>query len=87
MTDQPVAIDVEEDIWEAELLLAKWTRGRTTWYLVKWKGFDDSFNKLEKRKDIGIGLINQFEVSYEGNHLGVERLLRKLTRREGLNTL
>jgi hypothetical protein len=48
MTDQPVAIDAEEDIWETGMLLAKWTKGRTTWYLVKWKGFNDSFNKWEK---------------------------------------
>lgn len=62
------------------MLLARWTKGRTTWYLVKWKGFDNSFNKWEKREDIGIGLINEFEASYEGNHLGVERSLRKQTR-------
>jgi hypothetical protein len=27
-----------------------------------------------------MGLINEFEASYKGNHLGVERLLRKRTR-------
>jgi hypothetical protein len=80
MTDQPVAIDAEEDIWETEMLLAKWTKGGTTWYFVKWKGFNDSFNKWEKWEDIGVGLINEFEASYKGNHLGVERLLRKRTR-------
>lgn len=44
VANQPVAIAAEEDVWEAEMLLAKWTKGRTTWYLVKWKGFDNSFN-------------------------------------------
>jgi len=45
VTDQPVAIDAEEDTWEIEMLLAKWTKSRTTWYLVMWKGFVDSFDK------------------------------------------
>jgi hypothetical protein len=35
VANQPVVIDAEEDVWEAEMLLAKWTKGRTTWYLVK----------------------------------------------------
>jgi hypothetical protein len=35
---QPVAIDAKRGIWETEALLAKWKRGKTTWYLVKWKG-------------------------------------------------
>jgi hypothetical protein len=34
---QPVAIDAKGGIWEAEALLAKWKRGNTTWYLVKWR--------------------------------------------------
>ena len=45
VTDQPVAIDAEEDTWEIEMLLAKWIKSRTTWYLVMWKGFVDSFDK------------------------------------------
>jgi hypothetical protein len=38
---QPNPIDAEENIWEVDTLLGKWTRGVTTWYLVKWKGFAD----------------------------------------------
>ncbi|KAH6725000.1 hypothetical protein BKA61DRAFT_589630, partial [Leptodontidium sp. MPI-SDFR-AT-0119] len=53
---QPVVIDAERGIWEAEALLAKWKRGNTTWYLVKWKGFPHEGNTWEKRKDIGPGL-------------------------------
>lgn len=81
VVEQPAPIDAENDVWEAEKLLAKWTKGRATWYLVKWKGFDDSFNKWEKRKNIGIGLISEFDASGKGNDLGVERLLDKRTRR------
>ncbi|TAQ83756.1 hypothetical protein B7494_g7916 [Chlorociboria aeruginascens] len=45
---QPVAIDAKGGIWEAEALLAKWKRGKTTWYLVKWRGFPHEGNTWEK---------------------------------------
>jgi hypothetical protein len=61
-------------------LLAKWKRGKITWYLVKWKGFPHEGNTWEKRKDISPELIEGFEATYEGNHLGV-RLLEKRARR------
>jgi len=77
---QPVAIDVERGIWNAEALLAKWKCGRTTWYLVKWDGFLDRENTWEKSKDISHELIKEFEATYQGNNLGV-RLLKKRVRR------
>jgi hypothetical protein len=73
---QPVAIDAKRGIWEAKVLLAKWKRGKTTWYLVKWKGFINEANTWEKRKDISPELVKEFEAAYQGNHSGV-RLLRK----------
>ncbi|KAG9231523.1 hypothetical protein BJ875DRAFT_498260 [Amylocarpus encephaloides] len=73
---QPVAIDAERGIWEAEALLAKWKQGKTTWYLVKWKGFPHEGNTWEKRKDISPELVKEFEATYQGNHSGV-RLLKK----------
>jgi hypothetical protein len=73
---QPVAIDAKRGIWEAEALLAKWKRGKTTWYLVKWKGFPHEGNTWEKRKDISPELVKEFEATYQGNHSGV-RLLKK----------
>jgi hypothetical protein len=78
---QPVAIDAERGIWEAEALLAKWKRGNTTWYLVKWKGFPHEGNTWEKRKDIGPGLVEEFEATYQGNHSGVRLLKKRVLRR------
>ncbi|KAJ2903483.1 hypothetical protein MKZ38_009882 [Zalerion maritima] len=66
---------------EIDMLLGKWTRGRMTWYLVKWEGFDDKHNTWEKRKDICTDLIDEFEASYEGNDFAIERLLEKRIRR------
>jgi hypothetical protein len=73
---KPVAIDAERGIWEAEALLAKWKRGKTTWYLVNWKGFPHGDNTWQKPKDIGQKLVQHFEKTYQGNHSGV-RLLKK----------
>ena len=78
--DWPVAIDAKEGIWEAEALLAKWQQGKTTWFLVKWKGFQHGDNTWEKRKDISLELVEELEATYQGNHLGV-RLLEKRVRR------
>ena len=36
---------------------------------MKWKGFEDKHNTWDKRKDIDAEVINEFEASYEGNHL------------------
>lgn len=79
----PTAIDDDEDVWEVEALLAKWTRGRQTFYLVKWKGYPDEDNSWVGRHDISDGLVDEFDNMYSklgGNHLGVE-LLRKRIRR------
>jgi hypothetical protein len=84
---QPGPIDAEENIWEVDMLLGKWTRGGTTWYLTKWKGFDDRHNTWEKKKNIAIELVNEFEATYEGNHFAIERLLGKRTRRGGTEYL
>jgi hypothetical protein len=65
---QPVAINAERGIWEAEALLAKWKQGKTTWYLVKWKGFPHEGNTWEKRKDISPELVKEFEATYQGNY-------------------
>ncbi|KAH8745830.1 hypothetical protein F5883DRAFT_264202 [Diaporthe sp. PMI_573] len=78
---QPAPIDAKKKIWKADMLLGKWTRGRRTWYLVKWKGFDEKHSTWEKRKDIGTDLIDEFEASYEGNHFAIKRLVEKRIRR------
>jgi hypothetical protein len=77
--DQPVAIDAEE--CEVEALLAKWKQGKTTWYLVKWKGVPDGENWWVKRDDIGRELVEAFDATYQGNHLGVQLLKKRVRKR------
>jgi hypothetical protein len=76
--DRPVAIDAKEGIWEAEALLARWRR--TAWYLVKWKGFPHEENTWEKRKGISPEHIKEFEATYQGNHVGVQLLDKRVRR-------
>ncbi|KAH7383420.1 hypothetical protein BKA64DRAFT_760093 [Cadophora sp. MPI-SDFR-AT-0126] len=83
---QPVALDAVEGIYPAEALLTKWKRGRRTWYLVNWKGFPHSYNTWQESKDIGLKLVQDFETTYEGNHLGV-RLLKKRVRKRKVEYL
>ncbi|KAH6670215.1 hypothetical protein B0J14DRAFT_703182 [Halenospora varia] len=73
--DQPCA-----EICEVEALLAKWKQGKTSWYLVKWEGFPDEENMWVKKDGIDLELVKAFEAIYQGNHLGV-RLLKKRVRR------
>ncbi|KAH9203134.1 hypothetical protein DL95DRAFT_472676 [Leptodontidium sp. 2 PMI_412] len=72
MAVQPVAIDAEEGIWEAEALLAKWKRGRTLWYLVHWKGFPHGDNTWQKSRDIGQQLVQDFERTLKGTIWGCD---------------
>lgn len=62
------------------MLLAKWKQGKTNWYLVKWAGFPDDENMWVKKDGIDPELVKAFEATYQGNHLGV-RLLKKRVRR------
>lgn len=73
-------IDAEENIWEAEELLAKWKHGKTTWYLVKWKDFEDKHNTWQLTDDISSNMISQFENSFQGNHQGVILVDRRVRR-------
>jgi hypothetical protein len=79
---QPVIINAEKGIWEAEALLAKWKQGRTTWYLVNWKGFPHEDNTWQKLKDIGQKLVQDFETTYQGNYLGVRLLKKRVSKRK-----
>ena len=47
---------------------------------MKWKGFPHEGNTWQKRKDISLELVEGFEATYQGNHLGVW-LLEKPARR------
>jgi len=77
--DQPVVIEAEE--CEVEALLAKWKRGQTPWYLVEWKGFPDGPNWWVKKDDIGRALVEAFDATYQGNHLGVQLLKKRVRKR------
>ncbi|PVH69469.1 hypothetical protein DL98DRAFT_541599 [Cadophora sp. DSE1049] len=71
---------IDAEICEVEALLAKWKQGKTNWYLVKWEGFLDGENMWVKKDGIDLELVKEFESTYQGNHLGV-RLLKKRVRR------
>ncbi|KAK7422763.1 hypothetical protein QQZ08_009388 [Neonectria magnoliae] len=80
---QPIALDADEDIWEVDRLLAKWTQGRQALYLVKWNGFSDNANSWQRRDDINDELVSKFDASFSddgGNHEGVELLKKRMRR-------
>lgn len=61
---QPMVIDEEQDIWEAEKLLAKRRRGREIQYFVKWKSFPNNDNIWEPTKNtFNKHLIKSFNFS------------------------
>jgi hypothetical protein len=74
--DQPVAVEAEE--CGVEALLAKWNGGQ---YLVEWKGFPDGPNWWVKKKDIDRALVEAFDATYQGNHLGVQLLKKRVRKR------
>jgi hypothetical protein len=45
---------------------------------MKWKGFPQGDNTWEKRKDISPELVKEFEATYQGNHLGVQLLGKRV---------
>lgn len=76
--DNPGKTEEENDV--VEELLAKWTKGKSTWYLVKWKDFPHEANTWEREYRIGIYHINKFKANYKGNHNGVELLDKRTSR-------
>src|SRR5688572_30222018 len=60
-------------VFNVEELLAKWRCGRSTWYLVKWEGFNDEHNEWVKgtKRNISRELVHAFESNFKGNHAGV----------------
>jgi len=73
------AID-EDDIWEIEVVLAKWKQGKRVLCLVEWRarGFFDEANSWEKQRDIS---IDKFGTAYSkcgGNYVGVELLDKRI---------
>lgn len=71
--DDPPSLPLEEE-WPVEELLAKWKRGKSVFYLVKWLGFGDDQNSWVSAKDVGHEAIDRFEATFNGNDAGVEIL-------------
>jgi len=62
--DEPHPTDTvaTEEEWEVEYILSKGRMSRETHYLVKWVGFDDSYNSWVKKSEMACTqLIQQFE--------------------------
>ncbi|KAM5341395.1 hypothetical protein ACJ41O_014426 [Fusarium nematophilum] len=59
--DTSLFLDMEENEFEVESLVAKGRIGRRVWYKVKWKGYPEADNSWVKKKDIGTGAIANYE--------------------------
>lgn len=58
---RPPALDPDDNQFEVERLIGKRRFGRGVQYLVKWRGYPDSKNSWEKRKDIHSDIVMAFE--------------------------
>lgn len=54
-------MDPDDDQFEVERLIEKRRVGRSVQYLVKWRGYPDSKNTWEKKRDIHLGIVAAFE--------------------------
>ena len=49
---QKIIRDKDDDIYEVEKIIRQKRKNRQIWYLVKWLGYDDSFNSWVRKDDI-----------------------------------
>ena len=49
---QKIIRDPDDDVYEVEKVIRQKRRDGEIWYLVKWLGYDDSFNSWIRKKDI-----------------------------------
>jgi hypothetical protein len=77
VVDDPASLP-RQDEWPVEDLLAKWKRGKSVFYLVKWLGFGDEQNSWVSAKDVGSEAIDRFEATFDGNDAGVDILDKRL---------
>ena len=69
--DEPHPTDTlaTEEEWEVEYILSKGRMSRETHYLVKWVGFDDSYNSWVKKSEMACTqLIHNFEQQIKQEH-------------------
>lgn len=57
----PPALDPDDGQFEVEELIEKRRFYRGVQYLVKWRGYPDSENSWQKRKDIHPDIVTAFE--------------------------
>lgn len=58
---RPAAVDSDDGQFEVERLIGKKRVGRGVQYLVKWRGYPDSENSWQKKKDIHPDIVTAFE--------------------------
>jgi len=63
-SDRPLTLDQDDKEYEVDDLVAKGRIGRRIWYKVKWKGYSESDNSWEKKKDIGMGAVADYEAKH-----------------------
>lgn len=49
---QKISRDVDDDVYEVQKVIQQKRRGGEIWYLVKWLGYDDSFNSWVRKRDV-----------------------------------
>ena len=49
---QKIHRNEDDDVYEVEKIVQQKRRNGEIWYLVKWLGYDDSFNSWIRKKDI-----------------------------------
>ena len=70
-TPRPV-VDLEDDIWEVEKVLASRVRRKRVQYLIRWKGFGPDEDTWEPWENIEDGAVQTIQ-DYHKNNLGQER--------------
>ena len=70
----PDVIDGEEE-WEVEAILDSRRKGRTTEYLITWKGYSDSENEWVKEADIAHA--EELLSEYKAKHPNQQRPSRR----------
>lgn len=78
-TSRPILIDADNNEWEVNRLLGKWTREGISQYLVWWKGCSEKESTWEE--EVSTELVRNYEANFRGkNNFAIKQLLRKRTR-------
>jgi hypothetical protein len=82
----PPPIDVEESRYEVEEILDSRRKGRGIQYLVKWKGYPDSENSWEPKRNVDDAedALKQFHKKFPGKPKPEDSALRTIHLRRGV---